>query len=66
VRSGNTYKANGAAEMIKIIVANIKTDDLKIMFRMDSGSFDDEINEHSGISPWLSSIKKHSPTDNVG
>ncbi len=30
VRSGNTYTANGAAEMIKEIVANIKSDDLEI------------------------------------
>jgi len=51
VRSGNTYKANGAAEMIKIIVANIKTDDLEIMFRVDSDYFDDEINEHGGYPP---------------
>jgi hypothetical protein len=29
--------ANGAAELIKEIVANIKTDDLEILFRMDSG-----------------------------
>lgn len=43
VRSGNTYTANGAAEMIKEIVAHIKTDDLEILFRMDSGYFDDEI-----------------------
>jgi hypothetical protein len=43
VRSGNTYTANGAAEMIKEIVANIKADDLEIMFRMDSGYFDEEI-----------------------
>ena len=43
VRSGNTYTANGAAEMIKEIVAQIKTDDLEILFRMDSGYFDDEI-----------------------
>ena len=42
---GNTYTANGAAEMIKEIVANIKTDDLEIMFRMDSGYFDEEIIE---------------------
>jgi hypothetical protein len=42
-RSGNTYTANGAAEMIKEIVANIKADDLEIMFRMDSGYFDEEI-----------------------
>ncbi|WP_416381075.1 transposase [Klebsiella pneumoniae] len=33
VRSGNTYTANGAAEMIKEIVANIKSDDLEILFR---------------------------------
>jgi len=44
-RSGNTYTANGAAEMIKEIVAQIKTDDLEILFRMDSGYFDDEIIE---------------------
>jgi hypothetical protein len=43
VRSGNTYSANGAAEMIKEIVAQIKTDDLEILFRMDSGYFDDDI-----------------------
>ena len=43
VRSGNTYTANGASEMIKEIVANIKTDDLDILFRMDSGYFDEEI-----------------------
>jgi hypothetical protein len=45
VRSGNTYTSNGAAEMIKEIVANIKTDDLEILFRMDSGYFDDGIIE---------------------
>ena len=43
VRSCNTYTANGAAEMIKEIVAQIKTDDLEILFRMDSGYFDDDI-----------------------
>jgi len=43
VRSGNTYTANGAAEMIKEIVANIKTNELAILFRMDSGYFDGEI-----------------------
>ncbi len=32
VRSGNTYTVNGAADMIKEIVANIKTEDLEIMF----------------------------------
>ena len=45
MRSGNTYTANGAAEMIKEIVANIKTDDLEILFRMDSGFFDEDIIE---------------------
>ena len=45
MRSGDTYKANGAAEVIKEIVANIKTDDLEIMFRMDSGYFDEDIIE---------------------
>jgi len=45
VRSGNTYTANGAAEMIKEIVAHIKTDDLEILFRMDSGYFYEEIIE---------------------
>jgi hypothetical protein len=43
VRSGNTYTTNSAAEMIKEIVAHIKTDDLEILFRMDSGYFDDDI-----------------------
>jgi len=43
VRSGNTYTANGASEMIKELVANIKTDNLDILFRMDSGYFDEEI-----------------------
>jgi hypothetical protein len=45
VRSGNTYTANGAAEMIKEIVANIKKNDLEILFRMDSGYFDEDIIE---------------------
>ena len=45
VRSGNTYTANGASEMIKEIAANIKTDALDILFRMDSGYFDEEIIE---------------------
>jgi len=43
VRSGNTYTANGASEIIKEIVATIKTDELDILFRMDSGYFDEEI-----------------------
>jgi len=43
VRSGNTYTANGASEMISEIVANIKTADMEILFRMDSGYFDEDI-----------------------
>jgi hypothetical protein len=45
VRSCNTYTANGTAEMIREIVAHIKTDDLDILFRIYSGYFDDEIIE---------------------
>ena len=45
VRSGNAYTANGAAELIKEIVATLKTCDLEIFFRMDSGYFDEEIIE---------------------
>lgn len=36
VRSGNTYTANETAEMIKEIIANIKSDTLDILFRIDS------------------------------
>ena len=43
VRSGNTYTANGAAEMIKEIMAYLKDEDLEITFRMDSGYFDEDI-----------------------
>ena len=32
MRNGKTYTASGAAEMNKEIVANIKTDDLEILF----------------------------------
>ncbi len=45
VRSGNAYTANGAAEMIKEIVATLKAQNLEIFFRMDSGYFDEEIIE---------------------
>lgn len=45
VRSGNAYTANGAAELIKEIVATLKTSDLELFFRMDSGYFDEEIIE---------------------
>lgn len=43
MRSGNTYTANGVAETIEEIVANIRTDGLEILFRMDGGYFDDDI-----------------------
>jgi len=45
VRSGDTYTANGTAEMIKEIVAQLKDEGLEIIFRMDSGYFDDAILE---------------------
>jgi len=45
VRSGDTYTANGAAEMIKEIVTHLKDEGLEITFRMDSGYFDDAILE---------------------
>lgn len=43
MRSGNAYTANGAAEMIKEIIANLKEDVNNIVFRMDSGYFSEEI-----------------------
>jgi len=45
LRSGDTYTANGAAEMIKEIMAHLKEEGLEITFRMDSGYFDDAILE---------------------
>jgi hypothetical protein len=45
VRSGDTYTANGAAGMIKEIMANLKEEGLEITFRMDSGYFDEDILE---------------------
>ena len=45
VRSGDTYTANGAAETIKEICAQLKDEDLDITFRMDSGYFDEDILE---------------------
>ena len=45
VRSGDTYTAHGAAEMIKEIMAHLKEEGLEITFRMDSGYFDDAILE---------------------
>ena len=45
VRSGDTYTANGATEMIKEIMAHLKDEGLEITFRIDSGYFDDAILE---------------------
>jgi hypothetical protein len=45
VRSGDTYTANGTAEMIQEIMAHLKDEGLEITFRMDSGYFDDAILE---------------------
>lgn len=45
VRSGDTYTANGAAGMIKEIMAHLKEEDLEVTFRMDSGYFDEDILE---------------------
>jgi len=45
VRSGDAYTANGAAEMIKEIMAHLKDEGLEITFRMDRGYFDDAILE---------------------
>jgi hypothetical protein len=45
MRSGNTYTSNGAAEMIKEIIANLENEVDNIVFRMDSGYFSEEIIE---------------------
>ncbi|HBK70247.1 MAG TPA: IS1380 family transposase, partial [Flavobacteriaceae bacterium] len=42
-RPGNAYTANGTAELIKEIIANLKNDVKDITFRMDSGYFNEEI-----------------------
>ncbi|HBQ28787.1 MAG TPA: hypothetical protein DD719_05225 [Desulfotomaculum sp.] len=41
--TGNTYTSNGAAEMIKEIIANLRDEVDNIVFRMDSGYFSEEI-----------------------
>ena len=57
------YTANGAAELIKEIVAQIKTDDLEILFRMDNEYFDDDIIETIESSGFQYLIKgKEYPT----
>ena len=45
VRSGDTYKANGATGMIKEIMAHLEEEGLDVTFRMDSGYFDEDILE---------------------
>lgn len=45
MRSGNTYTSNGAAEMIKEIMANLRDEVDNIVFRMDSGYESEEIAE---------------------
>lgn len=45
MRSGNTYASNGAVEMIKEIIANLKDEVDNVVFRMDSGYFSEEITE---------------------
>lgn len=45
MRSGNTYTSNGAAELIKEIIGNLSNDVEDIVFRMDSGYFNEEIAE---------------------
>ena len=45
MRSGNTYTSNGAAEMIKEIIANLRDKVDNIVFRMDSGYESEEIAE---------------------
>jgi hypothetical protein len=43
IRSGDTYTANGAAELIQEIVAHLREAEVEITFRMDSGYFDEKI-----------------------
>jgi hypothetical protein len=43
MHSGNAYRSNGAEEMIKEIVANIKNEINNIIFRVDIGYFSEEI-----------------------
>jgi len=43
MKSGNTYTSNRISEMIEEIVGNLKNDIQQILFRMDSGHFDEEI-----------------------
>jgi len=45
VRSGDTYTANGAAGMIREIMAHLEEEGLDVTFRMDSGYFDENILE---------------------
>jgi len=45
VRSGDTYTANGAAGMIREIMAHLEEEGWEVTFRMDSGYFDEDILE---------------------
>ena len=45
IRSGNTCTSNGATEMIKEIIANLREEVDNIIFRMDSGYESEEIVE---------------------
>jgi hypothetical protein len=45
VRSGNTYTANGAAGMIKEIMAHLEEEGMEVIFRLDNSYFDGEILE---------------------
>jgi hypothetical protein len=45
VRSGDTYTANAAAGMVKVIMAHLEEEGLEVTFRMDSGYFDEDILE---------------------
>jgi hypothetical protein len=45
VRSGDTYTANGAAGMIREIMAHLEEEGWEVTFRMDSGYFDEGILE---------------------
>lgn len=45
VRSGNPYTVNGAADLIKEIMAHLEEEGLDVTFRMDGGYFDEDILE---------------------
>ncbi len=62
IHSSNAYTSNGAAEIIKEIVANLKDEVDNIIFRMDSGYFSEEIVEVIENAEYQYVIKaKHYP-----